>query len=123
MKTLAYAFVISLAATAAAQAADTVHFTGKFAGLNNHTVTGTAKIVTHANGAFHVVLSDDFSLDGAPDPKVSLGTSRGHGTVLGDLKKLTGEQHYVIPSNVRLTSDTVVWIWCEKFSVPLGSAG
>lgn len=116
---IAFALVATVGAVAA-QAADMTHYSGTFGGLNDHAVSGSVRIVTHDNGEMHVVLGKDFRLDGAPDPKVSVGNASGHGTVLGPLKKLTGEQHFKIPSNVTVNSDTVVWIWCEQFSVPLG---
>lgn len=122
MKSLAtkIAFTITLAvAVVMAQAGDVALTVGHFTGLNDHTVTGTIQIVT-LDGHARVVFGNDFFLDGAPDPKVSVGTATSHGTVLGDLKKLTGRQHYAVPANVKITDDTVIWIWCEQFAVPLG---
>ncbi|MEM9371265.1 MAG: DM13 domain-containing protein, partial [Pseudomonadota bacterium] len=34
----------------------------------------------------------------------------------------TGEQVYVIPAGLDVADFNEIWIWCEKFSVPLGVA-
>lgn len=91
---------------------------GTFTGASNHVTTGTAEIAGRT-----VTLLDDFTFDGAPDPKVSLGKD-GHRDewILAPLQSNSGEQSYAIPANIDLDSVNEVWIWCEKFNVPLGVA-
>lgn len=95
---------------------------GTFVGDSDHITTGTAEVFKDATG-WKVRLGPDFSLDGAPDPKVALGNG-GYiqGTTLGHLNSLTGEQVYAIPASLDIGDYKQIWIWCEKFSVPLGHA-
>ncbi|MEO1688098.1 MAG: DM13 domain-containing protein, partial [Pseudomonadota bacterium] len=70
-----------------------------------------------------VKLSADFSLDGAPDPKVSVSSDgSGPGVILAPLASKTGAQTYALPAGVDPSSIERVWIWCERFAVPLGHA-
>ena len=43
---------------------------GTFTGASDHITTGGVKIIKTANGGAVVILDSDFSLDGAPDPRV-----------------------------------------------------
>jgi len=45
----------------------------------------------------------DFSLDGAPDPIVAVGS-------------------YALPASFSPANFSEVYVWCEKFNVPLGVA-
>ncbi|MEM7544769.1 MAG: DM13 domain-containing protein [Pseudomonadota bacterium] len=95
---------------------------GTFRGENNHIVTGKAK-VSNVDGHWVITLDENFSLDGAPDPKVALGNGQYvEGTILGELKSLTGKQSYVLPANLDIGDYNQVYIWCEKFTVSLGVA-
>ncbi|MEO1001416.1 MAG: hypothetical protein AAFW69_12570, partial [Pseudomonadota bacterium] len=47
---------------------------GTFIGDSDHVTIGSAAISRTEDGRWLVTLGDDFSLDGAPDPKVALGT-------------------------------------------------
>lgn len=98
---------------------------GTFVGENDHITTGGADVFKH-NGTWFVRLGPDFSLDGAPDPKVALGNkARGGyqpGTILGKLANLNGEQVYALTPGLNIGDYDQVYIWCEKFSVSLGHA-
>lgn len=96
--------------------------TGTFVGKSNHVTTGTVTIVK-SDGVTKIVFADDFSLDGAPDPKVGFGNNGFvEGSLIGKLKALNGAQEYVVPEGVDLSKFNEVHVWCEKFSVPLGVA-
>ena len=96
---------------------------GTFSGRSDHITTGTASLVKTAGG-YQIVLSDDFELDGAPDPVVVVGNNETYAAAnkLGALKNRTGAQTYNLPSNISPGQFSQVYIWCEKFSVPLGVA-
>lgn len=91
---------------------------GKFKGASNHKTTGTAEI---ADGK--VNLLDDFTFDGAPDPKVALGKD-GYDpkTLMTLLKSNKGASSYEIPAGIDPADYNEVWIWCEQYNVPLGVA-
>lgn len=91
---------------------------GKFKGASNHVTTGTAELLKGS-----VELLADFTFDGAPDPKVALGKD-GYdpNTLMGPLKKNRGASSYQIPAGINPDDYNEVWIWCERFNVPLGVA-
>jgi len=101
----------------------TAKFAGVFEGRSDHITTGTASIVG-TTGHYMLALSDNFELDGAPDPIVGFGKNGNFdiATKLGALKNRTGQQNYDLPSNFTPSSNLEVYIWCEKFNVPLGVA-
>ncbi|MGF1553675.1 MAG: DM13 domain-containing protein [Paracoccaceae bacterium] len=96
---------------------------GSFEGANGHVTTGGVSLVETGDG--HVVrLAEDFSLDGAPDPRVVLGRD-GEYVEAGDLGALeakTGAQEYAVPGDIDASTYDTVFIWCGEFSVSLGSA-
>ena len=96
---------------------------GSFSGRSDHITTGTASLVKTATG-YNIVLSGDFELDGAPDPVVAVGNNETYTVAnkLGALKNRTGAQSYELPANITPANFSQVYIWCEKFSVPLGVA-
>ena len=97
---------------------------GTFTGASDHITTGTVEVVKNADGSHTIVLGDDFSLDGAPDPRVGLGKDGFYNgnTDSGVLGNLTGAQSFVVPAGINVSEFNEVYIWCEKFSVPLGVA-
>ncbi|MEM8868923.1 MAG: DM13 domain-containing protein [Pseudomonadota bacterium] len=120
-------FALALVAAAAVLPASlaraaTALSSGTFTGASNHVTTGTATIAQEGE-AHYVVLGDDFTFDGAPDPKVALGKD-GYdaSTLMGPLKSNTGRSQYEIPSSIDVSAYNEVWIWCERFNVPLGVA-
>lgn len=105
-----------------AQAAD-VAASGTFTGASNHITTGLVEIVKSGDG-YKVILGEDFSLDGAPDPKLGFGTDGDYddSTTFAILENLTGKQTYDLPSSIDPSAHNEFYIWCERFSVPLGVA-
>ncbi len=124
--TRVFAISLSLLSTAVmvpiANAAD-AGSAGIFTGASGHATKGAVSIVKTSSG-LSVVLGDNFSLDGAPDPKVGLGKNGQYDTnaQLGHLGSNTGKQSYKIPASVDISGYNEVYIWCEKYSVPLGVA-
>ncbi len=96
---------------------------GEFKGLSNHTTTGRAELVKSGKGGVVELLSD-FTFDGAPDPKVALGKDGKYdpATLSGKLTSNTGASSYKLPAGIDPDDYNEVWIWCEKFNVPLGVA-
>ncbi len=95
---------------------------GKLAGASGHQAGGTIAIVKDG-GVTKLLLKADFSMQAAPDAKLGFGKD-GYikGTIFSKLEKPQGAQEYVIPASVDLTKYNEVWVWCEKFNVPLGVA-
>lgn len=95
---------------------------GSFTGASGHVTTGRAELAKE-NGKFVVHLLDDFVFDGAPDPKVALGRNGyDKSTLMGPLRSNSGKQSYAVPAGINADQMNEVWIWCERFNVPLGVA-
>lgn len=117
-------FLASAAALVPALVATTKAFAGghgrlgTFVAENRYATSGTAEIAGNT-----VTLLDDFSFAGAPDPKVALGKD-GYDpkTLMGLLKSLDGTSSYEIPAGINPDDYNEVWIWCERFNVPLAVA-
>lgn len=116
-------FAAVMVSLAGAQAAGDVIASGAFAGASGHATSGGVSVVRTDAGAA-VVLQQDFSLDGAPDPKVGFGRDGVYDTKaqLAPLGANKGRQTYPVPASVDPEKYNEVYIWCEKFSVPLGVA-
>ena len=97
---------------------------GTFTGASDHITTGGVQVVKTADGGAVVILDSDFSLDGAPDPRVGFGSDGTfvEASDLGELQNLTGVQVYIVPPSVNVDDFNEVYIWCLKFGVPLGVA-
>jgi hypothetical protein len=97
--------------------------TGMFTGASSHETSGSVT-VTEQGGQYVIELGDDFSLDGAPDPYVALGsqTKPIEGGLIAVLRSNTGAQRYAVDASPALDGATQVIIWCERYSVPLGVA-
>lgn len=97
---------------------------GSFIGASDHITTGGVQIVKTADGGAVVILDSDFSLDGAPDPRVGFGRDGKFvaATDLGELQNISGLQIYVVPPTVNIDDFNEVYIWCLQFGVPLGVA-
>ncbi len=96
---------------------------GAFSGASGHKTSGDVVVLNSAAGA-QVVLQGNFNFDGAPDPKVGFGTGGTYDRTsqLAPLASNTGEQAYDVPATLDLTRYDEIYIWCEKYSVPLGVA-
>lgn len=97
--------------------------TGTFKGLNGHVTTGTASII-RSGKSWAISLGSDFTFDGAPDPYVAFGNNGkfAKGTNFAKLGKNKGAQVYVVPKTLDVGDYLEVYVWCEKFTVPLGVA-
>ena len=110
--------------TVAAQTIDAkAELRGSFDGRSKHVTSGEVSIVKTATG-YKLVLADNFFLDGAPDPVIGFGDSDKYNTstTFTKLEKTTGRQTYVLPKDFVPANFSQVFIWCERFSVPLGVA-
>ncbi|TFG89251.1 MAG: twin-arginine translocation pathway signal protein [Hyphomicrobiales bacterium] len=96
---------------------------GTFAGASGHATAGHVQVINTGSG-WEVHLKDDFSLDGAPDPRVGFGSSGkfADATDFEPLRSLTGTQVYKVPATLDPTAFDEVYIWCRRYSVPLGVA-
>ena len=112
----------ALAAPVTASAQDRVLASGKFQGQSGHATSGEVRVVKTAKGTL-LVLEPDFKFDGAPDPKLGFGKN-GYvkSTQFSKLKSNSGKQTYEIPSTIDPADYTEVWVWCERYAVPLGVA-
>ena len=118
---LALAFSLLIAATISI--ADGATRSGSFTGLSNHVTSGTATIVQTDSG-YVIELGEDFSFDGAPDPKIALGKDGEYdpATLIEPLRDNSGAQSYKVPASIDVSAYNEVYIWCEKYSVGLGVA-
>ncbi len=116
LSTLSCAFVVSLIALPL-EAGEALK--GTFEGASNHVTSGTVHVTTDS-----IDFQDDFSFDGAPDPKIGFGKNGEFdtSTIVEPLKANNGAQSYSIPDSVDLKAYNEVYVWCEKYSVPLGVA-
>ena len=104
-------------------AADEVLARGSFTGASGHDTGGEVAVVKTAGGD-KLVLGSDFTFDGAPDPKVGFGAGGAYDpkSQLSPLKRNAGQQTYDIPNTLDLSGYDEVYIWCQRYSVPLGVA-
>lgn len=123
-KSLATAALALIAFAPMAASAGQSVISGTFTGASDHITTGGVKIVKTADGGAVVVLDSDFSLDGAPDPRVGFGVDGEFVSAsdLGVLQRINGLQVYIVPPTVNVDDFNEVYIWCLKFGVPLGVA-
>ena len=96
---------------------------GTFKGLSNHVTKGSVEVVKAGSG-WEIHLKDSFWFDGAPDPRVGFGKDGKFvdPTDFEPLRKNAGAQVYKVPADIDPTAFNEVYIWCRKFSVPLGVA-
>ncbi len=113
---LAFTFYLS-----SAQAGQVIK-SGEFEGRSDHVTSGGVSIL-RTNGQTLLVLEEEFFLDGAPDPKIGFGKNGFQSdSLIAELNSKTGAQVYVIPKSIDIADFNEVYIWCEKFSIPLGVA-
>ena len=118
----ALAALVLMASFEVAAQADTLG-SGEFTGRSGHVTTGGVQVVRTDSG-IAVVLADDFSLDGAPDPKVGFGRDGQYDAQaqLGHLESTTGAQTYAVSPSIDVGRYNEVYIWCEQFSVLISPA-
>lgn len=111
--------VVTLAIPIQAHARD---LSGSFQGVSGHRTSGSVSIQKTAQG-YILTLGRDFRFDGAPDPKLAFGRNGyARGTIFTRLASNSGQQRYRIPASLDPNQFTEVWLWCERFNVPLGVA-
>lgn len=122
LRRLAVVVGLALFAPGLAAAQDEIIASGSFEGRSDHETTGTVTVKQTADGVV-VVLEDDFHLDGAPDPKLGFGRD-GYdpATQFSELESNDGRQEYTVPAEIDPRQYNEFWVWCERFSVPLGVA-
>jgi hypothetical protein len=88
-----------------------------------HKTSGTASILSLGNGT-KILRFENFRTTNGPDLFVYLSTDNvaNNFVNLGSLKGNIGDQNYVLPMDVDLTSYKHVLIWCRAFSILFGSA-
>ena len=96
---------------------------GTFTGKSDHETRGTVRIVQTEEG-YELRLGDDFYLDGAPTPVLGFGVNGEyvHATQFADLDRKRGSQSYKLPADFNPANVTEVFVWCERFDIPLGVA-
>lgn len=96
---------------------------GSFRGINGHVCNGTAKLEKRGDG-YVIKLGSDFFFDGAPDPRIALGSGGkfAKGTDFAPLSANSGAQEYAVPANIDASTHNEIHIWCRKFSVGLAIA-
>lgn len=106
-----------------ATADSSVAASGEFSGLSRHVTTGGVSILKTSTG-YVLVLEQNFSLDGAPSPTIGFGKGGKFDgkTEFTKLKDKTGLQVYALPATINPADYDEIYIWCAKFSVPLGVA-
>jgi len=116
------ATVTTPAATEAIKEVVTVS-SGTFSGRSDHITLGQVSLEKTGHG-YQLRFAADFSLDGAPDPIVAVGNNETYlaSNKLGSLKSITGGQIYALPADFTPAQFSEVYVWCKKFSVPLGVA-
>ncbi len=119
---IALALMFALTTPQTAAAAETLK-QGQLVGENKHITTGNVTIERDGDRTY-VILGPKFSLDGAPDPKLGFSKDGKYdkSTTFAKLKSLNGRQVYEIPKSISVAAYDQFVVWCEKFSVSLGSA-
>jgi hypothetical protein len=106
-----------------AAAGEDVLSSSRFQGLNGHATEGSV-VIKKTDGGAVAVLEEDFSFDGAPDPKLGFGKdgSYDRASTITHLNQLNGHQVIKIPSGVDISGYNEFYVWCERSKAPLGVA-
>lgn len=121
------AFVLALITAvlqfpATAIAGEEVIARGSFTGKSGHATSGGVSVKKTAEGPV-VVLEPNFKFDGAPDPKLGFGKNGyDRSAKFSALKSNSGQQTYTLPESIDPAEYNEIWVWCEKYAVPLGVA-
>lgn len=117
----ALTFAVMLAAAIAAASAGTLS-RGTFTGASGHDAGGMAEIVREGQEV-RVVFAEDFFLEEAPAARVAFGRD-GYvpGTIFAPLTEFEGAQSFTVPDRLDVAQYNEIWLWCEKYDVPLAVA-
>ena len=101
---------------------------------HEHATSGTVVVLALADGR-RVLRLQDLRTSNGPDVKVWLSDAEvrpgsdgwrvfddGRYADLGSLKGNVGNQNYVIPADVDLTTLSSLSLWCDRFDVSFGAA-
>lgn len=101
----------------------TVIESSSFIGENDHVVSGGVNIVQNGD-IYYLVLAEDFSFDGAPDPRLGFSNDDTFvaTSLFSGLNQDSGQQIYRLPASFDLSQYDEITIWCEQFGVPLAEA-
>ena len=98
---------------------------GMLEGRSGHTAGGTVRLLRAAE-RWTLELGADFFLDGAPAPSVGFGDGAWRVETrfveLEKRRRLTGARRLAVPPALDPSAFTQVWLWCDRFDVPLGVA-
>lgn len=96
---------------------------GTFQGRSDHVTSGEAYIMK-TNTGYALVLSDSFFLDGAPTPVLGFGKNGDYvkASQFSKLEATKGRQTYKLPANFTPSDFNEIYVWCERFDIPLGVA-
>ena len=122
IKAILAAFAMVLGAAGASFAGGHAR-SGDFTGASNHVTRGTVEVVK-TDGGYEIHLKDNFTFDGAPDPRVGFGKNGKFvdATDFEPLASNSGAQVYKVPAGIDPGEFTDVFVWCRQYSVPLGVA-
>lgn len=115
--------IAALLAGSGATLADEVLASGHFKGASGHDTNGDVTVRKSADGVV-VVLEENFDFDGAPDPKLGFGKDGTYdkGSQFSPLGSNAGRQVYEVPAAIDPGAYNQFYVWCERYSVPLGVA-
>ncbi len=102
----------------------TLSKSGSFSSQTSYNAKGTVELIEE-NGALSLLFKNDFSINRDVDFKIHLAKSAKSitdGVNLGSLKKISGEQKYIVPNNVKINDYTYVVIWCQSYNIFIDSA-
>lgn len=99
--------------------------TGRLEGID-HQATGTVSVFRLADGSA-VVRFDEVDIRGAPDPVLYLvpgadRRTRDGGLRVANLKGTKGSFNHPVPASFDLDQPFTVFIWCDRFAVPIANA-
>lgn len=96
---------------------------GQFEGRSDHVTSGETYIMKTSSG-YALVLAEDFFLDGAPTPVLGFGNDGEYvkSSQFAKLDKKSGRQTYTLPANFTPSEFNEIYVWCDRFSIPLGVA-
>lgn len=97
--------------------------TDQFTGASGHITCGEVTLGS-TDAGWEVRLAEDFSFDGAPDPRIGFGQGGTFvdGTDRASLQKTTGAKVCAGPEGIDPAGFDTLVLWCNQFSVPLGIA-
>jgi hypothetical protein len=92
-------------------------------GVRNYKTSGNVKSIRADDGLY--LRFEDFQTTNGPDLFVYLiqqGMRTRDGINLGALKGNTGNQNYLVPTEVDISQHHIVVIWCRAFDADFGTA-